>query len=102
MHQVRAHEHGPETFDQSIRRLFVQDDSDQNAISAPLDPLGRAVQPYGRPVPGGLGRGKAGHEIRLLAEIVEQLLPEFAANDQRQAHMRGGHGTAFATRPKRR
>ena len=74
MHQVRAHEHGPETFDQSIRRLFVQDDSDQNAIGVPLDLLGRGLQPYGRAVSGGIGCREAGHQIRLLAEIVEQLL----------------------------
>ena len=44
MHQVRALEHCPETFDQSTSGLIVQDDSDQDAIGAPLDPLGRAVQ----------------------------------------------------------
>ena len=102
MHQVRALEHCPETFDQSTSGLIVQDDSDQDAIGAPLDPLGRAVQLYVRPVPRALGSGEAGHEIRLLAEIIEQFLPQFAARDQRQTHPRGGHGIAFATLPKRR
>jgi hypothetical protein len=47
MHQVRALEHCPETFDQSTSGLIVQDDADQDAIGAPLDPLGRAVQLVG-------------------------------------------------------
>ena len=102
MHQVRARERCPETFDQSTSGLIVQDDSDQDAIGAPLDPLGRAVQLYVRPVPRALGSGEAGHEIRLLAEIIEQFLPQFAARDQRQTHPRCGHGIAFATLPKRR
>ena len=73
--------------------------SDHDAISTPFDPFGRAVQPYGRPVPRGVGSREAGHEVRLLAEIIEQFLPQFAASDQRQAHTRDAHGSAFATPP---
>ena len=76
--------------------------SDQDAISAPPYPLGRTLQPYVRAVPSGPGSGEAGHDVRLLAEIVEQLRAELAARDQRQANTRGGHDTAFATPPKRR
>ena len=99
MHQMLAPERCSEAFDQALRRLVFQNDSDHDAISTPFNPFGRAVQPYGRPVPRGVGSREAGHEVRLLAEIIEQFLPQFAASDQRQAHMRDAHGSAFATPP---
>src|SRR5579872_4498704 len=86
-----AGERGLQPFEQLRGILRLKNDPDHQLVGMPLDLFGRCLQPHVGAVAGDIGGRKAGGDVALFAEIVEQLLAQRSRRNQSEADELGAH-----------